>query len=129
MDFLKYIEQQNHKVEESYIKNKKYLSDYYGYDERFGKAIIALKKFAELLGIEKPNVFFTPNIFCSSIIYFETEHKTKEEILNIVIKEGFKYIDLNTTRFSFLFDSQYIVVDKNDGYTSVEIRMPNFEKF
>ena len=127
MDFFKYIEQQTHKVEESYIKNKKYLSSY---EERGEKAIIALKKFAELLGIEEPNVFFTPNIFCSSIIYFETEHKTQEEILNIVIKEGFKYIDLNTTRFSCLFDSQYIAVDKNDGvYTRVEIRMPNFEKF
>ena len=64
------------------------------------------------------------------IIYFETEHKTQEEILNIVIKEGFKHINLNTTRFSCLFDSQYIAVDKNDGvYTRVEIRMPNFEKF
>lgn len=127
MDFFKYIEQQTHKVEESYIKNKKYLA---GYEERGEKAIIALKKFAELLGIEEPNIFFTPNIFCSSIIYFETEHKTQDEILNIVIKEGFKYIDLNTTRFSCLFDSQYIAVDKNDGvYTRVEIRMPNFEKF
>ena len=127
MDFLKYIEQQTHKVEESYIKNKKYLDSY---EEQGEKAIIALKKFAELLGIEEPNVFFSPNIFCSSIIYFETEHKTQEEILNIVIKEGFKYINLNTTRFSCLFDSQYIAVDKNDGvYTRVEIRMPNFEKF
>ena len=125
MDFFKYIEQQTHKVEESYIKTKIYLA---GYEELGKKAINALEKFAEILGIEEPNVFFTPNIFCSSIIYFETEHKTQEEILNIVIKEGFKCID-NTTRFSFLFDSQYIVVDKNDGYTRVEIRMPNFEKF
>lgn len=127
MDFFKYIEQQIHKVEESYIKNKKYLVDF---EERGEKAIIALNKFAKLLGIEEPNVVFTPNLFCGSIIYFETEHKTKDEILNIVIKEGFKYIDLNTTRFSCLFDSQYIAVDKNDGvYTRVEIRMQNFEKF
>ena len=126
MDFFKYIEQQTHKVEESYIKNKKYLSDY---EERGEIAINALNKFAELLGIEEPNLFFTPNLFCSSIIYFETEHKTQDEILNVVIKEGFKHT-VNTTRFSFLFDSQYIVVDKNDGvYTRVEIRMPNFEKF
>ena len=126
MDFFKYIEQQTHKVEESYIKNKKYLADY---EERGEIAINALNKFAELLGIEEPNLVFTPNLFCSSIIYFETEHKTQDEILNVVIKEGFKHT-VNTTRFSFLFDSQYIVVDKNDGvYTRVEIRMPNFEKF
>jgi hypothetical protein len=126
MDFFKYIEQQTRKVEESYVRTKEYLADY---EERGEKAIIALNKFAELLGIEEPNIFFTPNIFCSSIIYFETEQKTQEEILNIVIKEGFKHI-VNTTRFSCLFDSQYITVDKNDGvYTRVEIRMPNFEKF
>ena len=126
MDFFRYIEQQTHKVEESYIKNKKYLADY---EERGEIAINALNKFAELIGIEEPNVVFTPNLFCSSIIYFETEHKTQDEILNIVIKEGLKHI-VNTTRFSCIFDSQYITVDKNDGvYTRVEIRMPNFEKF
>lgn len=127
MNFFKYIEQQTNKIEESYRNTKEYLA---AYEARGKEAIIALKKFAELLEIEEPNISYASYLFCSPVLYFETREKTLGEISTLINKHGYLHSNINEDRISFLFDSQYIAVDKNDGvYTRVEIRMPNFEKF
>ena len=127
MNFFKYIEQQTNQIEESYRNTKEYLA---AYEARGKEAIMALKKFAELLEIEEPNISYDSYLFCSPVLSFETKEKTSGDILTLINKHGYLHSNINEERFSFLFDSQYIVVDKNDGvYTKIQIRMPKFEKF
>lgn len=127
MDFFRYIEQQTNKIEESYRKARENLT---AYEAQGTEAIVTLKKFADVLEIEEPNISYASYLFCSPVLYFETREKTSGEILTLINKHGYLHSNTNEERFSFLFNSQYITVDKTDsGYTRVGIRMSKIENF
>lgn len=127
MDFFRYIEQQTNKIEESYRKTRENIT---AYEAQGTEAIVTLREFADVLGIDEPNISYASYLFCSPVLYFETREKTSGDILTFINKHGYLHSNTNEERFSCLFKSQYIIVDKTDsGYTRVGIRMPKFENF